>query len=134
MLLLTPRSQMPTRATFIDQIITAQTAIFSYAILPLFAAFLAERGLSRTYYYVSEVGWPTYIACTLLYLVLVEICIYWIHRWLHEVKFLYKNVHRMHHLYKSAEEVSSPPIASHRCAVASLCPLYCLLAAWRRLQ
>ena len=100
-----PSVQMPTRATLLDHITTAQVALFSYAALPLFAGFIAEKKLTFAYASIDEVGWPTYLAHTVLYFACVDFCIYWIHRELHDVKFLYNNVHLMHHKYNKPEEV-----------------------------
>lgn len=90
-----PNETFPSRATIRDQIFHAQVAVFSYAWLPGFAAFCSERGYTAAYYYVSEVGWQRYVVFTAVYLVLVEIGIYWVHRILHTNKFLYNHVHLM---------------------------------------
>ena len=67
--------------------------------------FVAEKKLSLTYSHITPVGVPMYIGHVLAYLALVEFGIYWVHRKLHTVKFLYNHVHLMHHKYNKPEEV-----------------------------
>ncbi len=66
-------SKMPTRATLWDHISTAQVALFSYAVLPLLVAFLAENKITRTFSHVSDVGVPMYAAYHAVYLACVEV-------------------------------------------------------------
>ena len=56
---------------------------------------------------MSQVGgWGTYLIYTLVYFMLVEIGIYWMHRTLHTNKFLYKYIHALHHSYNSPETLT----------------------------
>lgn len=102
--------QKPTRATILEQIYVAQTSIFSYVILPLFGSLASEKGWNLAYSSMSEVGLPMYSLYFAAFLFLVEVGIYWTHRWLHEIKFLYNNVHLPHHKYNKPNELS--PYAS----------------------
>ncbi|KAG5179954.1 sterol C-5 desaturase [Tribonema minus] len=98
---------LPTRETIVDQIMLAQASLFMYAGLPVLSEWLIEEGYTRAYYSISEVGgWPQYVALTLLYLTLVEIGIYWMHRKLHTNKILYKYVHALHHKYNKAQTLT----------------------------
>jgi len=90
----------PTRETIIDQMQLAQSSLFIYAGLPVFSEYLIESKFTKAYYYVDEVGgWGYYALYFLCYLTLVEIGVYWMHRTLHENKFLYKYIHGLHHKY-----------------------------------
>jgi lathosterol oxidase len=92
----------PSRAIMWDQIRLAQLSMILYVLLPVADEYLIERGWTRAYYMVSEIGgWHWYAAYTLLYFCLVEIGIYWMHRTLHTNKFLYKHVHLIHHKYNA---------------------------------
>lgn len=101
----------PTRETIIDQMQLAQASLFVYAALPILSEFLIESGVTRTYFYVDEVGgWGWYAIYFVVYLALVEVGIYWMHRTLHTNKFLYKYVHGLHHKYN--KQVTMTPWAS----------------------
>lgn len=48
--------QFPTGETIRDQMMLAQASIFVYAGLPILSEFLIESGVTKTYFYVDEVG------------------------------------------------------------------------------
>jgi len=101
----------PSRETIIDQMQLAQFSIFLYAALPILSEFLIESKWTKTYYYIDQVGgWGMYALYFVLYLTLVEIGIYWMHRTLHTNKFLYKYIHALHHKYNS--QITMTPWAS----------------------
>lgn len=101
----------PTRDTIIDQMQLAQASLFVYAALPILSEFLIESKLTKTYFYIDEVGgWGYYALYFVLYLSFVEVGIYWMHRTLHTNKFLYKYVHGLHHKYN--KQVTMTPWAS----------------------
>ncbi|CAM9110593.1 unnamed protein product [Phaeothamnion confervicola] len=101
------KGDLPKRETVVDQIQLAQASMFLYASLPVFAEWLIEEGYTKTYYSVSEVGGVVpYVCWTALYVMGVEIGIYWMHRTLHTNKFLYKYVHALHHKYNDANTLS----------------------------
>lgn len=101
----------PTRDTIIDQMQLAQASLFVYAALPILSEFLIESKLTKTYFYIDEVGgWGYYALYFVLYLSFVEVGIYWMHRTLHTNKFLYKYVHALHHKYN--KQVTMTPWAS----------------------
>jgi lathosterol oxidase len=98
---------LPTTAIIVDQICLAQSSLFMYAGLPILSEYFIESGITHTYFYVKDIGgWGNYFLFLFLYMVFVEIGVYWVHRTLHENKFLYKYVHGLHHKYNSAETLT----------------------------
>ncbi|OCT70505.1 lathosterol oxidase [Xenopus laevis] len=78
--------------------------------VPTVALFFAEvRGYSRLYddIYSSPYGWFGVIFSMFSFLFFTDMCIYWIHRFLHH-KLFYKRFHKPHHLWKV-----TTPFASH---------------------
>ncbi|XP_077162253.1 lathosterol oxidase [Paroedura picta] len=78
--------------------------------IPTIAIFFAEvRGYSRLYDNIedSPYGWFGVIFSMLSFLFFTDMCIYWIHRFLHH-RFIYKHLHKPHHLWKIPT-----PFASH---------------------
>ncbi|CAM9233390.1 unnamed protein product [Discosporangium mesarthrocarpum] len=98
-----PSGVMPTKETIVDQIMLAQLSTTVYAGLPVLGEFFIEEGYTMCYFYISDIGgWPYYFLFTAVYLTLVEIGVYWMHRTLHTNKFLYKYIHALHHKYNKA--------------------------------
>ncbi|XP_031724890.1 lathosterol oxidase [Anarrhichthys ocellatus] len=78
--------------------------------IPTVALFFAEvRGYSKLYDTVDEspLGWPGLFLSMISFLLFTDMCIYWIHRFLHH-KSIYKLFHKPHHLWKIPS-----PFASH---------------------
>ena len=99
--------QLPLWETFIDQMSLAQASIFLYAGLPIISEYIIENNLTKVYFYIDQVGgWPGYFFYLFLYIVFVEIGIYWVHRTLHTNKFLYKYIHGLHHKYNKASTMT----------------------------
>lgn len=95
--------RMPSTATIVDQMCLAQASLFLYAALPVLSEILIENNLTRSYFFIDEVGgWGMYAVYFILYLTFVEVGVYWVHRTLHTNKFLYKYVHGLHHKYNKA--------------------------------
>jgi hypothetical protein len=93
----------PQASVIIDQMLLAQSSLFAYAGLPVFSEYLIEKKWTRTYFYLEEIGgWQCYVLYFFVYLALVDIGVYWVHRTLHENKFLYKYIHGLHHKYNKA--------------------------------
>lgn len=91
---------LPSIEIAIDSILLAQSSLFVYASLPVISEFLIESGVTHVYFYVSDVGgWPFYFLFMAIYIFLVEVGVYWVHRTEHTNKFLYKYVHGLHHKY-----------------------------------
>ncbi|KAM3570159.1 hypothetical protein VYU27_007778 [Nannochloropsis oceanica] len=99
--------EKPSAATIKDQIQLAQASMFLYAALPVLAEWFVEKGWTLCYYNIEDVGgWPYYLAFTLLYMSMVEVGVYWMHRTLHENKTLYKYIHGLHHKYNKPSTLS----------------------------
>nr|XP_056717005.1 lathosterol oxidase [Euleptes europaea] len=78
--------------------------------VPTVAIFFAEvRGYGRLYDNIedSPYGWFGVIFSMLSFLFFTDMCIYWIHRFLHH-KLVYKRLHKPHHVWKVPT-----PFASH---------------------
>eukprot|EP01038_Epipyxis_sp_PR26KG_P005393 gene5393-7476_t len=98
---------LPSSETIFDQMKLAQASMFAYVSLPILSEYLIESKFTKTYFYLDEIGgWPYYILYLFLYLCFVEVGIYWMHRSLHENKFLYKYVHGLHHKYNKAQTLT----------------------------
>ena len=99
--------EKPSAATIKDQIQLAQGSMFLYAALPVLAEWFVEKGWTVCYYYIEDIGgWSYYLAFTLLYMSMVEVGVYWMHRTLHENKTLYKYIHGLHHKYNKPSTLS----------------------------
>ncbi|XP_028840082.1 lathosterol oxidase [Denticeps clupeoides] len=78
--------------------------------IPTVALFFAEvRGYSKLYDNVGEspMGWTGLVFSMVSFLFFTDMCIYWVHRFLHH-KLIYKNFHKPHHIWKIPS-----PFASH---------------------
>ncbi|XP_017554036.1 lathosterol oxidase [Pygocentrus nattereri] len=78
--------------------------------IPTVALFFAEvRGYSKLYDNADDslLGWPGLIFSMITFLFFTDMCIYWIHRFLHH-KLFYKHLHKPHHIWKIPS-----PFASH---------------------
>jgi Delta7-sterol 5-desaturase len=93
---------LPTFATMGDQMRLSQVSLLVYAGLPVLSEWLIESKFTRVYFYVDDYGWMFYCIYFIIYIALVELGIYWMHRTLHDNKFLFKYVHGLHHEYRTA--------------------------------
>lgn len=109
---------IPSNRAIYLQIIVAMKAMPWFCVLPTLLEYMAENGWTRCFASVGEVGWPAYFVYLMIYLVIVEFGIYWMHRELHELKPLYKYLHATHHIYNKQNMLS--PFAGEF--------LYCLFA------
>jgi lathosterol oxidase len=97
----------PSSATLKHQMTLSQLAIFVYASLPVLSEYIIESGYTKTYFYISDIGgWQNYFKWLFVYVCCFEIGIYWAHRKLHTVKFLYKYLHSTHHQYNKWETMT----------------------------
>jgi len=63
--------------------------------------FLGEiNGYSKLYDRVDDYGWPYLILSLIMFILWSDTLIYWIHRGLHEIPWMYKNIHKDHHKWK----------------------------------
>lgn len=88
------------------QIYVAMKAMPWYCALPTLSEYMIEKGWTKCFSSISEVGWPIYLTYMAIYLVLVEFGIYWMHRELHDIKPLYKYLHVTHHIYNKQNTLS----------------------------
>jgi hypothetical protein len=101
------KREFPSVATIIDQMCLAQSSLFAYAALPVISELMIENKITQVYFYTEEVGGlGFYFLYFFLYIALVEIGIYWMHRTLHTNKFLYKYIHGLHHKYNKASTLT----------------------------
>lgn len=78
--------------------------------IPTVGLFFAEiRGYSKLYDNIedSPYGWFGVVLSMISFLFFTDMCIYWIHRFLHH-RLLYKHLHKPHHIWKLPT-----PFASH---------------------
>jgi len=101
--LLYDRSNLKDKRILKDQIKKEMTSsCYSIPIMGLISLpfyMVSIRGYSKLYYYPTEEngGIPYMIFSVFLYLAFTDCGIYWIHRFLHTVPWLYKNIHKEHH-------------------------------------
>ncbi|KAK9665797.1 hypothetical protein RND81_14G137200 [Saponaria officinalis] len=100
---------MPSRRAMISDASIALISIPGSMLFSTAFEWMAENGWTRCYPRISDVGWPAYFCHLLIYLSLAEFGIYWSHRLLHQIKFLYKYVHASHH--RVSKEVLISPFA-----------------------
>eukprot|EP00894_Picocystis_sp_ML_P001607 jgi/Pico_ML_1/52124/g2884.t1 len=97
---------MPSKKDVVEQIKVSMKAIPLYALLPCAAEWMVERGWTKAYANISDVGIPMFFAYFAMYMCCVEFGVYWMHRMLHESKFLYNNLHHIHHKYNKENTMS----------------------------
>ena len=68
----------------------ATTSMPLYATLPALTEAVVERGWTRVYSRVDDVGLGWYIGYFVLYMASVEFFVYWMHRGLHDVRIGYR--------------------------------------------
>lgn len=61
-----------------------------YSALPSLVECVAERGWTRCYARISDVGLRKYVLYFFLYMALVELGVYWMHRLLHDIRIGYR--------------------------------------------
>ena len=70
------------------QVATASMPL--YATLPALTEAVVERGWTRVYSRVGDVGLGWYLGYFVLYMASVEFFVYWMHRGLHDVRIGYR--------------------------------------------
>jgi hypothetical protein len=101
------RREVPEWSAIAAQMRVSWAAMPVYVLVPTACEWLAERGLTRAYATLDEVGGVEHwLVWTLAYLFFVEWAIYWIHRGLHEVRWAYKWLHADHHSYNNKHDLS----------------------------
>jgi len=88
------------------QIRVSCKAVPLYSLLPPLAEHLILSGHTCVYGRLASVSPLQYAAHVALYMSAVEFGVYWQHRKLHEVKWLYAWLHRTHHVYNKEDTLS----------------------------
>ncbi|KAK1320647.1 hypothetical protein QJS10_CPA03g00563 [Acorus calamus] len=101
-----PKDSIPSKQAMSLQIMVAMKAMPWYCALPTVTEVMVERGWTKCFSSIHEVGWPSYLFYLTIYMVLVEFGIYWMHRELHDIKPLYKYLHSTHHIYNKQNTLS----------------------------
>ncbi|KAF8052192.1 hypothetical protein N665_1588s0006 [Sinapis alba] len=101
-----PKDSIPTRKAMIMQIHVSMKAMPWYTLLPTVSEYMVERGWTKCYSTLDQFNCFLCLVYIALYLVLVEFLIYWVHKELHDVKFLYKHLHATHHMYNKQNTLS----------------------------
>jgi len=101
-----PTGKYPSKADVWKQIWVSTKAIPLYTALPAVTEAMVERGWTLAYSEIAEVGFARYFVYFWAYMLVVEFGVYWAHRTLHEVKPLYKALHRVHHVYNKEHTLS----------------------------
>jgi lathosterol oxidase len=96
----------PSREAMWAQIGVSCRAIPLYTLLPPLSEHLILSGHTRVYGRLSSVSPAQYLAQVACYLLCVEFGVYWMHRKLHEVKWAYSWLHRIHHVYNKEHTLS----------------------------
>ncbi|KAG1653207.1 hypothetical protein FOA52_006732 [Chlamydomonas sp. UWO 241] len=89
-----------------EQMRVSNVAIPMYSLLPMAAEMAAEKGWTKCYPRVENVGLPLYVFYFFAYMAFVELGVYWVHRELHEIKWAYKYLHYDHHKYNKEHTLS----------------------------
>ena len=97
---------IPSCKAMLLQIYVSMKALPWYALLPTITEYVTETGWTRCFPRVNHVGWLRYLVYVALYLIIVEFGIYWMHKWLHDIKLLYKHLHAIHHIYNKQNTLS----------------------------
>nr|GLL19268.1 delta(7)-sterol-C5(6)-desaturase-like [Ipomoea trifida] len=101
-----PKDTIPSNRAMLLQIGVSMKAMPCYSALPALSEYMIEHGWTKCYPRISDVGFPLYLAYLIVYLVIVEFGIYWMHRELHDIKPLYKYIHATHHIYNKQNTLS----------------------------
>lgn len=97
---------IPSNQAMLLQIYVAMKAMPWYCALPSISEYMIEKGWTKCFSRISDVGWLGYFVYLVAYLVIVEFGIYWMHRELHDIKPLYKYLHATHHIYNKQNTLS----------------------------
>ncbi|XP_067675337.1 lathosterol oxidase-like [Haliotis asinina] len=91
------------------EIQVACTSIPFMSIPTVALFFLEVRGYSKLYDSMQDtsLGWIGVFSSVITFILFTDMCIYWIHRYLHH-KYVYKWLHKLHHKWKVPT-----PFASH---------------------
>lgn len=98
--------EIPTFEAIKLQMWVSLQAMPFYTLLPTATEHCVLNGWTRAYPRISDVGYFAYAAQFVLYMTCVEFGVYWMHRSLHEIKWGYKHLHAVHHVYNKESTLS----------------------------
>lgn len=101
-----PQDDVPSMKSIGTSIKATMKAMPFFIVVPTISEFMVERGWTRCFLRVDEVGWGAYLVYVITYMVMVEFMMYWLHRGLHEIKPLYKHIHAVHHIFNKKDSIS----------------------------
>ncbi|KAJ8436627.1 hypothetical protein Cgig2_029873 [Carnegiea gigantea] len=101
-----PKDCIPSRRAMLLQIRVAMKAMPWYSLFITFSEHMVESGWTRCFPQISDISLQAYLGYLLIYLLIVEFGIYWMHRELHDIKPLYKYLHATHHIYNKENTLS----------------------------
>jgi len=119
---------IPSRRAMLLQIRVAMKAMPWYSLFITISEHMVESGWTRCFPQISDIGLQAYVGYLLIYLLIVEFGIYWMHRELHDIKPLYKYLHATHHIYNKENTLS--PFAGESCLfpISFICASFCFVA------
>lgn len=97
---------IPTRKVIILQIYVAMKGMHWYTLLPAASEYIIEHNWTKCYSTLDQFNWFVCFLYIALYLVLVEFGIYWVHKEVHDIKFLYNHFYVFYHLYNKQNKLS----------------------------
>ncbi|KAL9230091.1 hypothetical protein vseg_005483 [Gypsophila vaccaria] len=101
-----PKDCVPSVKAMLVQIYVAMKAMPWYTLYLTLNEYVVEKGWTKCFPRVCDVGLPLYLVSFVSYLMAVELGIYWMHRQLHDVKPLYRILHSTHHIYNKQNTLS----------------------------
>jgi lathosterol oxidase len=78
---------------------TVKSFSISVPAIAIFQTLSLRKGMSLVYYNYDEYGYIYLILSPFIWLFFMDTISYWVHRWFHSNKILYKYVHSQHHSY-----------------------------------
>ncbi|HEY5921187.1 MAG TPA: sterol desaturase family protein [Kofleriaceae bacterium] len=117
------QQRRPSRKAFRREILYSISTAIIFSLVGLGTYHLAQAGVVRVYRDVAAYGWAWWVASIALAILIHDTYFYWTHRAMHH-PWLFKHVHRVHHLSTSpspwAAYAFAPPEALVNALVAPL--------------
>lgn len=99
-------SKTPEASDILEQVKVSFLSIPFYSMLPAVEEWIIERGWTKAYSRVADVGIIHHLAYFLAFMASVEFGVYWMHRLLHDIRPGYKYLHYVHHKYNKENTLS----------------------------
>ncbi|KAF8105972.1 hypothetical protein N665_0149s0002 [Sinapis alba] len=101
-----PKETIPSRKSVMSQINVAMNAMPFISIVPTISEYCMEKGYTKCYLSITEVGPIAYATHIIIHITLAEFWLYGTHRAFHDIKPLYKHFHFVHHRFSSKTSIS----------------------------